>query len=197
MRQKADSLAIAERVAKSRGLRKAIEDLVAENIQYEIFIVVDNVLANFPDHFFTYLGLPREAPINMDDRRFVFNYYKIHQDNDFWLTIPPYEKIDGFPVSTYISNRHPDLSPVTEKWLRYHGNPDAPLLNLWHEDKLASIPNRSFLLGDDIRYYQSLKHKGVNAYLMDRPWNQNFETVDRVYCLDEFYSRVYNKPFEL
>lgn len=186
-----DNLSIAQHVAKTKGLKAAIQELVDMKHEAEIFIMVDGVLADFPDHFFTYLGLPRDPLESMEDKRLMLNYYKINGDNDFWLTIPPYEKIDGLPVTTYVIARHPDQIPVTEKWLRFHGYPDAPLLNLFHADKLSNIPRSAFFLEDDVASYERLKHKGVRVFLIDRPWNQNFETIDRVYSVAEFYERIF------
>lgn len=96
-----------------------------------------------------------------------------------------------------ITDRRPagavaDAQRATISWLAQHGlnyssitfSPDKTLIR-----HLASHEDRVVFVDDKAENFRALQSTGINAFLMDRPWNQHAEGP-RVASLHDFAARV-------
>lgn len=181
-----DLISAGRRLGRRNSLQQRIaKALVCQTA--EIYLDIDGVLANFVDHLLNYLDLPKHPVTEYDDARITLNFYKVQEDMDFWLTMPPLiTEIPG-PVHAYVSARPELLRLPTTAWLEMQeGFPEAPVF-VGQDHKHALLMPGGFMLDDNAETVEKLRQHKVNAYLLDQPWNRHVKTPYRVDSIEAFY----------
>lgn len=123
---------------------------------------------------------------DQDDRAYsVFN----ELDKDFWITLPRIKKsldLDIIPVA-YISHR---LFPerITEQSLHRLGFPKAPVFHVKHTEEKVKIIKQlgvDVYVDDRSSTVMFCQENGIEAYLLDQPWNADFTCLPRIKTLGE------------
>lgn len=103
----------------------------------KIAIDVDDVLAAFTPHSYTYLNIPLTGRIDYwsvpeMDRVLGKGWFsdKVSKDINFWKTLPILSKPEDidFEITCYMTSFPIDMFALRYNWLREHGFPDAPLI---------------------------------------------------------------------
>lgn len=157
----------------------------------EFYLAIDGVLAAYLEHLINYLHLPLFPLTSPLDPRLMLNCYKVQKDLSFWQSIPLYDIAGMGDVKAYLCNRHEDLLPITEIWLEDKELPEAPIITCSYDQMPSYVPKSAFVLSDNVDAVTALRKTGVESYIIDRPWNQNWVTPYRVMSIAEFYQ----KPF--
>lgn len=149
---------------------------------------IDGVLGDFSGHFLRYLKLPEHPPTEWDDPRIRQNFYKIENDEAFWMSIPPITNPMNWDKkpSVYITAR--TLDPViTSKWLHKHCFPDVPLITTYGNSKLEHVnENCDIYLDDSAAIFEEISTKSsAICFLKDRTHNHHVNTKFRIYDADE------------
>lgn len=121
-----------------------------------------------------------------DGKGFSQLWELIRIDPKFWLSIEIFYDDEhlGYQPACYITTR-PIESAVTIQWLDMWGFPEAPVYTVPQpEDKIRFIGERKFI-EDRAESYELFRSRGIECYLMDRPWNQHIVTEHRIYSVNE------------
>lgn len=176
----------------------------------KIGLDVDGVLANF---IYKYkwaaeeLGLAYQDGIwdlGLNAEEVDLCWKLIKSTPDFWQTVPPYEDLeflaekDSQHELCFITARVPtEGSPVnwqTAWWLEDHLGITLPTVLVvanWR-DKPALIKALKLdaFLDDKMESVENMVYShGLNALLLDQPWNASAD-VNRVYSVSEFFEKV-------
>ncbi len=164
---------------------------------------IDSVIADFENHFYKFLRLSSHDAVDWHDPRFKDNLYKVENNEDFWLGIPPLfnpdPSIRDFRPSGYCTARVCS-DETTRFWLKMCMFPEAPIINVGeHGNKGVSLKQTGcqMFLDDSIRNFQEVNEQGIDCYLMTRPHNLGFRTSKRVSNIDEFLSLVHDRQSSL
>ncbi|MCA9750027.1 MAG: hypothetical protein KC414_13035, partial [Romboutsia sp.] len=149
----------------------------------KIGLDIDGVLADFGTHFLDYLNIEDKSPAKeWDDDRFVSNFHRIMDDENFWLTIPrliePYSL--KFKPVIYVTARSIP-SEITKKWLLNNGFPDVPLISVgYNENKIDSLKDTIDVFIDDaVHNFEELNNAGIECLLMTRSHNLDYDAGDK------------------
>ena len=110
-------------------------------------------------------------------------------DPKFWLGLEVLECGIGIPfeVDCYITARPID-SRVTKKWLDENYFPDAPVLTVaTHANKLLVAQRRDLtVFVDDLHTtVRAMRENGLDAVLMDAPYNRDVTDLPRIKYLGD------------
>lgn len=91
-----------------------------------------------------------------------------------------------------------DSCRLTQLWFQDHGLvPTGVIAGHQERYELLQQLESDYHLDDYGDEFLKLRKKGINAYLIDRPWNQDIDTEYRVKSFDEFLlATVFNKQLE-
>ena len=150
----------------------------------KIGLDIDEVVADFCNHFFNYLDLDTTPATDWDDERFDL-FYKIEKDIDFWMSIPIIYHRDQIKFDPYcfVTSRPIDTKHSKE-WLEKAGfkNPIVYTVGL-NGSKYKHVKTLDLFVDDAPHNFQELSSKNCNVLLMDRPHNQNIITDKRIFDL--------------
>ena len=165
----------------------------------DIALDIDGVIANFgkaackwAQHYGINIGERADRWYNQrgwfprDGKGFSQLWELIRTDPKFWRSIEPFyddERLNYRPAC-YVTTRPIDTL-VTAEWLSLWGFPDVPVYTVPEpEDKIVYIGTRKFV-EDRADSYELFRARGIECYLMDRPWNQHIATEHRIYSVNE------------
>lgn len=142
---------------------------------------IDDCIADFLNPYFEKFGKPKH------DYEITRNVYKLRNNKEFWEGLPILEKPNFIP-HIYCTKRI-NSKTYTKNWLLKHGFDMRPIYQMYHQqgNKADMIKGRCDVLIDD-SYSNVVKciKSGVPALLIDRPHNQRFGPMFRIYSLDRF-----------
>lgn len=152
----------------------------------KIFLDIDDVLADTVKALEHALG-PAIDPTSEHLQDFFpgVNLPRYLQDPAFNMSIPP---VDGAVAGAmmifehghavqYLSARTPDLTDVTETWLRRWGFPESPTHCVGTENKrgMLALDNYDVLIDDQLKYLNEAGDRGIRALAFAYPWNQTWK----------------------
>lgn len=96
-------------------------------------------------------------------------------------------KGDGHTIHIATARSYGQKSAAnTEAWLKLWDIP-YDSLTLGNDKTLLNV---DIMIDDRDKNYLQLVEAGIKTYLLDRPWNQDLATDDRIYSWKEFYEKV-------
>ena len=161
---------------------------------------VDGVIANFSDAFILKareLGLGQYFPdswkghVDWDfglGRGGIFKavWREIEEDPIFWLRIPTHSERPLYRPEVYVTAR-PVPSIVTEAWLGLNGFPKVPVVTVPVGHNKADAFREFYVdlfIDDKPSNVLELRNAGINAVLLDRPWNGEATVLPRTYSIN-------------
>lgn len=93
-----------------------------------------------------------------------------------------------------------DACRLTQQWFADQGitNPTGVIAGHHNRTDLLKLLEVDYHIDDYGDEFLKLRDAGINAYLIDRPWNRYIETEYRVASFDEFLAQtVYKKELKL
>lgn len=154
------------------------------NEKLKIGLDIDEVVADFCNHFFNYLGLDSTPATDWDDERFDL-FDKIEKDMDFWMSIPALYHQDeiNFIPQCFVTSR-PISSKYSKEWLQKAGFKNPVVFTVGLEgSKYQYVKDLDLFVDDAPHNFKELSSKGCNVLLMDRPHNKHIFTPKRIYNL--------------
>ena len=128
-----------------------------------------------------------------------------------WAMLTPFKDVNFNLLDTYmevgeflgyIVTRRPDLKTpynisdaryLTLSWLQKYGlrNLSGIVID-YGKDRADVLSNLGIdaHLDDDPKVFERLIDRGINAYLINRPWNKHVDTDKRVYTVTEFLDKA-------
>ncbi len=143
---------------------------------------IDDCLCNFWDPYIDRFGYPKK-----DKSEITKNVNQILvKDRDFWMNLPVITKVN-FDITLYCTKRvHP--KSWTKQYLEINGFPKAPVYQVYCQvaSKAPMIKGRvDVFIEDSISNFIDLNSKGIPCLLIDRPHNQSWGAIGRIYELDK------------
>lgn len=142
---------------------------------------IDDVLADFMSTYLYKFGEPkRDFEITKNVQRILI------KDKDFWVNLPVLNK-PNFTPELYCTKRV-NSKAWTKYWLKTHNFPKRPVYQIYsqHSNKADYIKGRVDLFIDDSLFnFKAMNCAGVPCLLMDRPYNEHWGPIGRIYSLDK------------
>lgn len=169
-----------------------------DELNVNIGLDVDGVLADFSPHYLSWFNLDPTPPTDWDDHRFrePSRWEDIENNHDFWLSIPINEdpKKLEFKPFCYITARSIP-SRVTEEWLINNGFPKAPVVSVGRgvmKSKYAHSMGIKYFIDDSYENHSELTAAGIRNLLYTREHNVKYENVKdmRVTTLKEAFHKI-------
>lgn len=116
-------------------------------------------------------------------------------EEDFWLNLPVLRRPNFNPIlycSARVNNKE-----WTKKYLKLHGFPDAPLIQLpgYKISKVDALRNKvDCFIEDSLKNFIDLNKNGIPCLLIDAPYNRSWGPIGRIYNLD--YNHI-KKTYDL
>ncbi len=154
------------------------------------WVDIDGILADFDTHFLRYLNLTGGHATSWHDPRFVDNFHKIVNKDDFWLGIPPLFNpalYDFNPVGYCTSRSCSD--ETTRFWLRMCLFPEAQIVNVGHNNPKGPVLRElgcELFIDDSLDNYHNINACGVECWLMTRSHNKSTHVTKRVDHISKF-----------
>lgn len=153
---------------------------------------IDDTLAEFINTYFNRFGKPKN---NSEITKNVFNV--LRRDKNFWENLPVLNTLSFIP-ELYCTKRV-NSKTYTKNWLKKNGFPMRPIYQMYYQkgNKADLIKGKvDVFIDDSISNVIQMNKAGVPCLLYDRPHNQNYDFVGRIYSLDyteieETYYRLY------
>ena len=125
-----------------------------------------------------------------EHQAFVNVWMKVREDEDFWDSIPPHDEDVPFLPDVYITARPQGTD--TYLWLFMNDVPSAPVITVDGGSKVAAAQaaKLTHFLDDAPHNVDELRAAGIDCWLLDRPWNQTYETIYRVKTIAEFWNKA-------
>lgn len=155
---------------------------------------IDGTILEFSNAF---IEKCKESDINLkigkvwnffDDDIRSYDVFK-NLTSEFWLNLKVIEQAKNLNIipTAYISHRNfPER--ITKKCLINNGFPKAPVIHVDNtEDKIKVIKQLGIDVFVDDRASTVLYclENGIEAYLLDQIWNEDFHCLPRIYSLGE------------
>lgn len=154
----------------------------------KIGLDVDEVIADFVGAMMDRFPLMKTRSVYWNDPHILDNFVKVKTDRKFWENIKPKNTNLPFEPHCYITSRTIDKS-VTEKWLKRHGFPSAPVYSVGHNESKVEIARKSgieIFVDDRYENFVELNKAGVCTFLYDAPHNQRYDVgYKRIRSLSE------------
>lgn len=181
-------------------------------MNFKLSLDIDDVICDFTRGFFRAIGvkpeevdmhwkhprdyyysnlIPQEEATPSRSFHKVFDSLKIQED--FWLNLPVLDSYVPPQVQMYLTAREtPDA--ITQRWLRRHGFPDLPLVNVnWSKRSKAEVALEAGMHGhvdDKSDTFEECVRVLPYSFLASRPWNIDVITPRRIYRLEELDWRI-------
>lgn len=146
----------------------------------------------------------------LNDEEYVWTWDNVMRKANFWSTIEPFDDIDfdyldtlmetGQMVGYFVTRRAHLHTPhhigdaryLTASWLKRQGivNSTAVLAGYFDRLELLRLLDVDYHLEDYDVEFKRLRAEGINAYLIDRPWNRQVQTEYRVKTIEEFLQKT-------
>lgn len=146
------------------------------------------IACDLDDCIFDFLGAykklyPKES--DMISKNITRNVYKLKNNKNFWENLPLLEKPNFIP-HIYATKRI-NSKIYTRNCLIKYGLPIRPIYQMYYQsgNKADIIKGRcDVLIDDSISNVIKAINSGLPALLIDRPHNQGFDNIVRIYSLD-------------
>lgn len=152
---------------------------------------VDDIALDFMKGFYDWFEKDYVEPEIWEDQFIGENFHLVSHNTDFWMSLRALPNIIR-GGDLYITAR-PISSEITRRSLVLNGHPDHPVITTDKSDPFkikACLENGiTSFLDDKPITVQKLREAGIEAYLLTRKWNQNFD-LPRVNSTMEFYERT-------
>lgn len=160
---------------------------------------IDGVISDFEKAFVTKFATPDYHVTSWNDPLFRDNFHKVHNDEEFWLTMPLVEELLhkplGFDPVAYITAR-PIANEITAKYLfDIHRLPKATVINVGvHGSKIDPCKemNIDLFVDDAYHNYTALNKAGVSCMLKTRGHNTKYNVgsrrLDSIHHLEKIWS---------
>lgn len=162
-------------------------------INPRIGLDLDGVVADFINHFYSYLNLPNQPPLYWNDSRILNNFHRIKNNDDFWLSIPVLEK-PLFEPCVYVTAR-PCSVDIVKQWIDINHLPQAPIHVVDKaEDKLPLIKTLEldYFVEDNYSTFTTLNNEGVKTFLRSQSYNTQYSVGNlRVSSLKEVFDKIF------
>lgn len=155
---------------------------------------IDSVLADFSQHFHSYLNIVGKETYFWNDPVILNNFYKIESDINFWSTMPILNdpKNIYYEPCAYITSRQINLQ-VTKDWLDKNHFPSAPVYNTKDHSKLDLCKQLGidFFVDDSYDNFCDLNNGGVKCFLYTQPYNLKYDVGNlRINDLKELKNKI-------
>jgi hypothetical protein len=147
----------------------------------KIALDIDDTIAGFFDLYRVYF--PKES--DLLDQNITKNVYKLRHCKDFWENLPLIDS-PNFVPHIYATKRI-NSKEYTRNWLINNNLPVRPIYQMYYQqgNKADMIKGRCDLLIDDsVSNVVKAINSGLPALIIDRPHNQGYEPLFRIYSLD-------------
>lgn len=155
--------------------------------QVRISLDLDDTLTSFYNSYKSYFKADKNPKV-LNNSTITKNVYKLRTNKDFWLSLNKIDDIDFEPIN-YCTKR---INPKqwSREWLINNGFPNKPIYQMYYQqgNKADLIKGRcDVLIDDSVSNVVKCINSGVPALLIDRPHNQWFGPMFRIYslCIDE------------
>jgi hypothetical protein len=156
----------------------------------KVYLDIDGVVADFGTHFLEYLGIEdKTPPTTWDDARFKDNMWRVKDDYNFWLSIPPLLTPEQmlFDFEGYCTSR-PIPSSVTLDWLEKNKLPLKPVITV-NGSKVNALKEVGcdVFIDDYEENFDELNRNGIKCFLMTRSHNVHVNTSMRIDKIEDFF----------
>jgi hypothetical protein len=161
---------------------------------------IDGCLANFIQHFLTtarsdgHTEFPVHwtqwedwMPPGLDDL-FGTVFSEIAEDDEWWLSIPPYDDAYlPYEPDAYVTSR-PVSSEVSEAWLQENGFPEAPVHTVGPGQSKTEVldqENIDLMVEDSTSNFEEINStRHTTCVLLSRSWNLDVPTERGIYRMN-------------
>lgn len=151
----------------------------------KIGLDIDNVLADYSNHFFAYNNLPKHLPRHWNDPRFRNDAIneKIRNDKNFYLSMPLLTHPDelAFEPVCYVTARSVP-SEWTQQWLDQNRFPSAKLVSVGlGQSKVEALRefDIDYFIDDHYENFVELNQAGIPTYLFTQSHNLKYNVGNK------------------
>lgn len=154
------------------------------NKQLKVSLDIDDTLASFFDSYKVLFNAEKNPKV-LIDHIITRNVYKLKNNKEFWLGLNKIDEIDFEPIN-YCTKRI-NRKEWSKQWLNNHDFPNKPIYQMVYQkgNKASLIKGKcDVLIDDSVSNVLDCHKAGLPALLIDRPHNQWFGPMFRIFSLN-------------